>query len=416
MSNKKVVIGVLLIITLTLAGCTALNRSRNSEGNTRESGQESEQETTKTIDPAEEQIRGMTLDEKLGQMVIVGFEGYTISTEIKDIIENHHTGGFILFSRNIKNSDQLLALVNSLKSANSVNKVPLFVSVDEEGGRISRMPAELKKLPSNEAIGKLDNGDLSYEIGSILADEIKLFGFNMDFAPVLDIRSNPKNTVIGDRSFGSSAEVVGKLGVQTMKGIRNGGVIPVVKHFPGHGDTVVDSHIGLPSVNNDMDRLKRLELVPFKEAIDNQADAVMIAHILLNKIDPKNPASLSKSIITDLLRSQLNFNGVVITDDMTMGAILKNYNIGDAAVKSVNAGSDIILVCHGLDNELAVFNALKKAVMDGTITEKRIDESVYRILKLKYKYNLADILIDSVNTDNINSKINKILRTYFKRK
>jgi beta-N-acetylhexosaminidase len=207
---------------------------------------------------------------------------------------------------------------------------------------------------------------------------------------------------------------VSELGIQTMKGIREGNIIPVVKHFPGHGDTSVDSHVGLPTVNNGMDRLRSLELVPFDAAIKNQADAVMIAHILLNKIDPDNPSSLSKAIITDLLRTQLNFKGLVISDDMTMGAIVKNYKIGDAVIKSINAGSDIVLVCHGYENEEAAMNALKNAVENNIISKERIDESVYRILKLKDKYKLTDNIINSIDINKLNTDINEIIKIYLK--
>jgi len=403
-NKKSIICPIVALALLLMVGCSNIDKP----------SQEETQEPEKEIDLIEEQVKNMTLEEKIGQMVIIGLDGYTMDDNTKSMIEANPVGGFILFGENVKSSDQLLALVNSLKSTNSKNKLPLFISVDQEGGRVNRMPGEFKNLPSSQTIGKVNNVDFSYEIGNILGEEIKSFGFNMDFAPVLDINSNPKNSVIGDRSFGTNAEVVSKLGIQTMKGIQKSGVIPVVKHFPGHGDTSVDSHIGLPSVNNDMARLKSFELIPFNDAIENGADVVMVAHILLNKIDSQNPASLSKTIITDLLRKELNFNGVVITDDMTMGAIVKNYSISNAAIKSVNAGSDIVLVCHGHDNEVAVIDALKKAVKDGTITEERIDESVYRILKLKDKYKLTDSTLNLVDVGKSNSKINNVLNTYLK--
>lgn len=361
-------------------------------------------------DPVLQQIKGMTLEEKIGQMVIVGFDGYAVNDAIRAMIRNYHVGGIILYSYNVQNSNQLLALVNTLKRVNAINGIPLFISVDEEGGRVSRMPAELKKFPANAVIGSKNNGDLSYRIGKVIAEEIKAFGFNMDFAPVLDINSNPDNPVIGDRSFGPNPQIVSKLGVQTMKGIQAEGVIPVVKHFPGHGDTSVDSHVGLPVVNYDLNRLKSFELVPFAEAVKNGADAVMVAHILLNKIDPANPSSLSKAVITDILRGQLNFNGVVISDDMTMGAIVKNYDLANAAVKSINAGGDIVLVSRGYDNEVKVMDALKNAVLNGTISRQRLDDSVYRILKLKRKYSLNDSVINSIDVNKLNNEINSVLQ------
>ncbi|HBM75011.1 MAG TPA: beta-N-acetylhexosaminidase, partial [Clostridiaceae bacterium] len=201
---------------------------------------------------------------------------------------------------------------------------------------------------------------------------------------------------------------------QEMKGMQSKNIISVVKHFPGHGDTSVDSHVGLPVINNDADRLKGFELVPFASAIENNTDGIMIAHILLPKIDSDNPASMSKTIITNMLRDEMDFKGIVITDDMTMGAIVKNYNIGEAAVRSINAGSDIILVCHGFDNQVAVIDALRKAASDGRITQKRIDESLYRIIKLKNKYMLADKPSEPADVSNINQHIKSVLNSYMK--
>ncbi len=360
------------------------------------------------VDYIRQQIAGMTLEEKIGQMVIVGFNGYQINNHAITMIRNYHVGGFILYGYNVSNTSQLLALINALKSANKINKIPLFISVDEEGGRVSRMPAEFKKLPSNRLIGLINNEELSYRIGQIIAGEIKAFGFNMNFAPVLDINSNPNNPVIGDRSFGSNAEIVSRLGIQTMKGIRSGGVIPVVKHFPGHGDTSVDSHIGLPVINHDLNRLRSFELIPFESAIRSQADAVMVAHILLTKIDPVFPASLSWIVTTDILRNELGFNGVVITDDITMGAITRNFNLSYAAVQSIKAGSDIILISRGYEEEVSVINALRNSVLNGIIPVERINESVYRILRLKEKYNLNNDTINSVDIDKINKEIEAV--------
>ncbi|MBE6068760.1 MAG: beta-N-acetylhexosaminidase [Clostridium lundense] len=366
----------------------------------------------KQVDPIVEKINTMTLDEKIGQMLMTGVEGYNLSDNSKKLIKEHKVGGFIIFGENVQSTNQLLSLVNSLKRENVNNKTPLFFSLDEEGGKVTRMPQEFKSFPTNKTIGQINDKDFSNKIGRTIADEIKSFGFNMNFAPVLDVNSNPKNPVIGSRSFGASPDIVSSLGVETMKGIQAENVIPVVKHFPGHGDTSVDSHVGLPTVNNDLDRLQSFELIPFAKAIENGADMVMIAHILLPKIDSENPSSMSKTVITDLLRNNLKFDGVVITDEMTMGAIAKNYNIDEAAVKSVNAGTDIILVGHGYNNEIGVINALKNAVSNGEISEGRIDESVYRILKLKQKYNLKDEIINSVDINKINNKIKTLLDIY----
>lgn len=334
-------------------------------------------------------IDNLSLEEKLGQMIIVGFHGYEINADFRKIIEDYKIGGVILFKRNIQNSKQLLELNNNIKIINSKNKLPLFISVDEEGGTVTRLPEGSTKFPSNEVIGKINDKNLSYEIGNVIGTELKAFGFNMDFAPVLDIYSNPENTVIGDRSFGNNPEIVSTLGIATMKGFQNTMVIPVVKHFPGHGDTKIDSHIGLPIVNFHKERLDKFELIPFKNAINEEADVVMAAHIVFPQIDNTNkPATLSKNILTDILRDELNFQGVVITDDFEMGAITNNYEIKDAAVESIKAGADIILVCHTAEKQIEILERLKEAVHSGEISIERIDESVRRIIKLKEKYDL----------------------------
>ncbi|MBU3180805.1 beta-N-acetylhexosaminidase [Clostridium psychrophilum] len=399
---KRLIISIFLIFSLFLTGCNVANTKSKSIAKNSQ---------IKKIDAVKNKINTMSLDDKIGQLVIVGLDGFTITNNINNLIKNHKVGGIILFKTNVDNSKQLVNLTNSLKTSDFQNKTPLFISVDEEGGRVSRMPNEINNFPTNKSIGKSNNSNLSYNIGKTIAEELNDFGFNMNFAPVLDINSNVNNPVIGDRSLGSNPGIVSKLGIRTMNGMRDNNIIPVIKHFPGHGDTSVDSHIGLPIVSKDLTTLNNFELIPFKEAIKNNADAIMVSHILLNKIDANNPASMSKTVITSILRKSLKFTGVVITDDMTMGAIIKYNDIGKAAVKSFNAGSDIILVCHGYSNEIKVINSLKQAVKDKTISESRLNESVYRILKLKEKYNINNKNISSsIDINTINDKIETTLR------
>lgn len=423
---KRISIFIIIISIISLLSSCSTNK--NSDGNSTPDQSNDTLSENKppngttieppkaVIDPIKEKITALTIDEKIGQLVMTGINEYINDTPSKQLIEKYHIGGFILLKQNIKDTNQTLNLINSLKETNKNNKVPLFISVDEEGGRVSRFPDEYKKLPSNKVIGTINNKEFSYKVGSVIGEELKSFGFNLNFAPVMDINSNPKNPVIGDRSFGNNTEVVSTLGVQTLKGLQAQNIIAAVKHFPGHGDTSVDSHVGLPLVNNDLDRLKSLELVPFKGAIENGADMVMIAHILLPKIDPENPTSFSKTIITDILRKDLGFDGVVITDDMTMGAIAKNYDIGEASVKSLLAGTDIILVCHDFNNEVKVLNAIKGAVESNKISESSLNDKLYRILKLKEKYKISDEKTDIVNVSDLNSKITNLLNTYVYRK
>ncbi|WP_409342291.1 beta-N-acetylhexosaminidase [Paenibacillus sp. MBLB4367] len=365
-------------------------------------------------DPLKLKMQQMSLDEKIGQLVIVGLEGKEADNQTLDMIFKHKVGGFILFKDNIASADQTSKLLNTLKAANaSANAAaPLWLSVDQEGGRVNRLPAAFAAIPTNRAIGQIGKTELSAEIGARLAEEVSGLGFNMNYAPVLDVDSNPKNPVIGDRSFGPSADLVSRLGIATMQGIRSGGVVPVVKHFPGHGDTSVDSHRALPVVNKSKEELKKLELVPFARAIQDKAEAVMVAHILLPKLDESYPASLSKGVITDLLRGELGYDGVVITDDMTMGAVLQNYAIGEAAVRAVQAGADIVLVAHDNEKETEVLRTLKKNVEDGKLSMSRVDESVYRILKLKQAYKLADKPAERLDVEAVSRRIKETLQKY----
>ncbi|WP_123039891.1 beta-N-acetylhexosaminidase [Cohnella candidum] len=342
-------------------------------------------------DPVAEKLASMSLEEKVGQMVLAGVEGTVLDAVAAKMIARDHVGGIILFKNNLSGGiGSSVKLLNALKKANRGNPAPLFLSVDQEGGRVSRLPPSFEPMPANAVVGRTGDPKLAKRMGSLIARQLKLLGFNVDFAPVLDVNSNPKNPVIGDRSFGNTAALVSRMGTAEMEGIRGDGVIPVVKHFPGHGDTAVDSHLDLPVVRKTAAEVAKMEWIPFQKAIHDGADAVMVAHILFPRIDPDAPASLSKVIIGQQLRGKLGFDGVVITDDLTMGAIAKHYGIAEAALKSVEAGSDILLVAHGYDTEHGVYEALLKAVRDGRITEDRINRSVERILKLKRKYALSD--------------------------
>lgn len=401
-SIKIFMISAFMILLMAGCGGDSIKEESSNEYNT-----EKHTEETKELDKIKEKINSMTLEQKIGQLFIVGFEGDIINDEIIDLVKNQEVGGLIYFSRNVLDSNQIITLNNEIKAIKK--DIPLFISVDEEGGVVSRVPDEFLKLPSSGYIGKFDDENLSYNIGSIIAKELKSLGFNMDFAPVLDIDSNPNNTVIGERAFGNNADIVSKLGIKTMEGLRDGGIIPVVKHFPGHGDTDIDSHYGLPIVTKTLEELNNLEFIPFKNAIENGADVVMVSSIILSSIDSEYPATMSKKVTTDILRNKLNFDGVIATDDMTMGAIMDNYNLTDAVIMAINAGNDLILVCHGYDDIIKSISAVKDAVSSNIISEERIDESVYRILKLKEKYRVNDdIISNEIDIEGINLEINSL--------
>ncbi len=358
------------------------------------------------VDDISKKIKKMTLDEKIGQLIIGGITGTTLTDQTKKLIHTYKLGGFILFSANLEEPNQSLNLLNDLKIENKQNNIPLLLSVDQEGGTVTRLP-NLYDLQTNEEIGLKNDKEFARKTGEVLGRQVKAFGFQVNFAPVIDVNNNPNNRVIGERSFGSNPELVGELGVETMQGMQAEQVIPVIKHFPGHGDTHIDSHEELPVIDKSMEELKDVELVPFKKAIDAGADAVMTAHIMLPQIGDA-PATLSNEIITGILREELHFDGIVITDDVTMDAILNDYEIGEAAVHAIKAGVDIVLVAHHYENVTAVFEQIKAAVLAGEITESRIEESVKRILLLKEEYEIEDKVIEKINVDVLNEEIEEL--------
>lgn len=367
---------------------------------------------TKSNDELTKEIALLSLEEKIGQMIFAGISGKTLNDNDQQLIQHYKIGGIIFFNKNLQSPQQITTLLNKVKEVNETNQFPLFLGIDQEGGRVARLPSSVKNLPTSAEIGEKENDRYAYEIGQLLGRELNTFGFNLNFAPVLDVNSNPSNPVIGDRSFSSNAKLVSRLGIQTMQGMQAQNIISVIKHFPGHGDTGVDSHLELPIVNKTIEQLQELELIPFQHAINNGADVVMIAHILLPKIDSSAPSTMSELIVTNLLREQLAFDGVVITDDMTMEAITENYDIGLAAVQSIKAGSDIILIAHQFENAHHAINTIKKAVENGDISEQRINESVRRIIKLKEKYKLDNSPTSDVDIQELNYAIEEVLSKY----
>ncbi len=356
------------------------------------------------VDEIQEKLDSMTLEEKLGQLLIVGFEGRELDDNIRTYIEDLGVGGLIFFGRNIESADQVNGLVEDI---NDMSKIPLFLAIDEEGGIVSRMPQDYRRLPDSIDIGNTNDRDLALEYGELLGNRVRSLGLNLNFAPVMDIHSNPSNPVIGKRAFATSADIVSDMGMNVAKGIRNTNVIPSIKHFPGHGDTSTDSHIDLPIIHKSLDDIRDFELIPFKRAIEEDIEMIMSAHILIPSIDEEYPATLSEKILGDLLRDEMGYNGVIISDDMTMGAIVNNYSLEEASIDFLHAGGDIILICHGLDNPRLVYDKIMESIETGELTEEVIDEKVYRILELKDRY-LGEEIID-INAQELNSKAEEII-------
>ncbi len=335
----------------------------------------------------------MTLEQKVGQLLMVGVPGNTLSDNSRAILEKYLPGGIILYGYNIDQQEGPAKFVAALQDASmKCSGFPLFVSTDQEGGRVYRITKGVTQFPGNMAFGVVNDADLMYDASRIMGMQLRAAGVNMNLAPVLDVNNNPENPVINSRSFGSAAEVVARMGRFYVKGLQKARCIAVGKHFPGHGDTNRDSHLTLPVIPHDMERLSRLELHPFEVAIRSGLEVIMTAHISYPAILRNGmPATLSREILTDLLRTKMQFQGLVITDDLEMHAISKMMGIGEAAVKTIDAGSDIILVSsHGTTVPL-VHEALMKAVKAGTIPVERVNRSVRRILEMKLRYQVMKL-------------------------
>lgn len=349
----------------------------------------------------EKLLEQMTLEQKAAQTVVAGLSGTEVDEEFR-LLADRGLGGAILFSDNITNSAQLVSLTNGIKDCSG--STPILIAMDEEGGRVTRLPNDVLSMPSAYTLASSGDSDYCYSAGQNIGRQIKAFGLSTGFSPDLDIWSNPDNTVIGDRSFGTTADEVCKYGIANLKGIMSTGTIAVAKHFPGHGDTDTDSHYGLPVVSKTKSELDQNELIPFKEAIANDIPGIMAAHILCTELDDENPASLSKAIVTDLLKGELGFKGIVFTDDLTMGAISDQYTAAEASVKALNAGCDMLLVCFEYDNANSAIDAIINAINNGELDEKRLDDAVLRILAIKNEYGLNSSHVTEPDIEVMNEK------------
>lgn len=330
-------------------------------------------------------ITEMTIEEKVGQLIMVGFEGTQANEAIEAHIRERFVGGIVLFSRNIQSPAQTAELTNQLQrlAESTAHRIPLFIGIDQEGGWVIRLKEGATVLPGNMALGATGSSELAQRAGEITAAELAAVGVNFNFAPVMDVNNNPGNPVIGRRSFGESPDLVSRLGAAYIRGLQRNGVLGTAKHFPGHGDTAVDSHFDLPTVNHNLDRIHALELQPFRAAIEADVAAIMTAHIIYPAFDPDLPATLSRAVLTDLLRDELGYDGLLVTDDMEMKAIDDRYQSGEAAVMAIEAGADIVMVLWTPTKQNEVFDALLSAVKSGRISQARLDQSVKRILKAK---------------------------------
>lgn len=343
----------------------------------------------------EEKLESMTLEEKVAQMFFITPEALTGAGQVTgageltaECFSQYPAGGIIYFRENLQSREQVAAMLSGMQEISKARiGLPVFLATDEEGGSVSRLYGggitDIPYIGDMYSTGATGDPQEAYQVGNTIGTYMRDLNFNVDFAPVADIYSNPSNTVIGNRAFGSDAELVSQMVPMEVEGLQSSGVLATLKHFPGHGDTAEDSHSGYASSYKSMEELEACEFQPFRAGIAANVSFIMMGHISLpNILNSQLPASLSYDMVTGVLRGELQFNGVIITDALNMGAISANYSSGEAAVMAIEAGVDMLLMPADFHS---AYEAVLGAVREGRISEERINESVLRIIRMKRK-------------------------------
>lgn len=384
--KKRFISCILACVMIVLAGC-------NIDGE-KEKNLKTEDLDEATLEGMAKDItKEMSLKNKLGQIFMVSLYSLDeednknqtkITSQMKKTLKQYPVGGVILFSKNMTDAKQTQKLISDLQDA---SYVPLFVAIDEEGGSVSRAASNSKmnvtKYPSAKVIGETYEDEEIEAMGKNQSQELKKLGFNMNLAPVADVLTNENNTEVGDRSFGSSAKKVSNIVSLLVKNMQKQQISATLKHFPGSGDTWGDTHMGSMETKQNIQRLRKTDFLPFEAGIKAKVDAIMVSHLMLSNVtDEKEPSSLSTRVVSDILRKELEYDGMIMTDAMNMKSITNNYSAGDAAVKAIEAGNDIVVMPEDLGK---AYDAVQRAIKNGTLKESRIDESVERIIYTKLK-------------------------------
>lgn len=324
-----------------------------------------------------------------GRLAIVGFTGHSVPAELRKLVAEFDLGGVIYFGRNIVEPRQVAEL--SREVAALAIDWPLWISVDQEGGRVARLKRPFTEWPPAITLGRSGSEKLAERFAAALAAELTAVGINLDYAPVLDVHTNPANPIIGDRALAERADVAATLGRAVIRGLQRAGVAACGKHFPGHGDTSRDSHEELPIVEHDLRRLEEVELVPFRAAIEEGVATLMTAHVLVPALDAERPASLSPRIVTTMLKDAMKFDGVVLSDDLGMKAISATTSLGEATVDAIGAGCDAVLLCNNtIDEQVMALEALIRAAESGRLKPSRLDDALARQRRVKERFLAPD--------------------------
>jgi beta-N-acetylhexosaminidase len=328
------------------------------------------------------------MEKEVGQLLFIGIEGPELTAKEAEFMIKNDIGGVTLFGRNCKSPEQIQKLcsdLHNLKTKMPSKQAP-FIAIDMEGGRVHRLKAPFTQWPSLGKLGALDSTSVAFKFANFMGLELRSMGINIDFAPCIDVLTNKDNVLIGDRSFGSDPEFVAKMASALVRGYIKAGVIPCAKHFPGHGNTIVDSHEDLPVDETPLAILQEREMLPFKKTFRARMDLVMTAHILYNQVDAKLPATLSPKFMKDILRSDLRYRGLVISDDLDMKALRNHFKREEIPVMALQAGCDILLYCNEFDAPPMALEAVRKAIADKKVDVGQLKESLKKVFDLKKEF------------------------------
>jgi beta-N-acetylhexosaminidase len=324
----------------------------------------------------------------VGQHVMVGFDGFTLSSDLRRLIRDYAVGHVILFARNVDGPVQVAELVREIQefAKGAGHDTPILVAVDQEGGRVARMKQPWTLWPPLRGLGRIGSEDMAKRMGAALAAECAACGIRLDFAPIVDVDTNPQNPIIADRSFGADAKLVGRMGAAMIRGLQEGGVAACAKHFPGHGDTNVDSHLDLPVIEHPRSRLEEVEIPPFKAAIAADVATIMTAHILMPELDDTVPATLSPKVVKGMLRDGLGYRGVIVSDDLEMKAVANLAPPDVLAIRATLAGCDMLPLCSSHDAQVTAIEGVVRALESKELAWGAFDDSTARLMQLKKRF------------------------------
>lgn len=334
----------------------------------------------------------MKLNELIGQMTLIGISGKSLTTEEKKFITENNISGVVLFARNVAEPKQVYELCQEIQSLRkkTADQAPFFIGIDEEGGRVRRLKAPFTQWPPLKTVGDLDSATAAFYLTNFMGQELMSVGINLDFAPCVDIFTNPANTVIGDRAVSTDYLMVEKMASALVRGYLKSGIFSCAKHFPGHGHTLIDSHLELPVEQANLERLRAVELIPFKKAFRSKVDMVMTGHISFPQVDPKWPVTLSELFLKKIIREEMKYRGLIITDDLDMKAMAKYYSKDEIPVRALEAGADLLLYCNEPESPPIAIEAVATAIAQGRLNKNDIEQSYRKVLDAKkYKANMV---------------------------